>query len=94
MIFIVQVRKRSGCRFNLLMNNGELRELSRESEIVDAISGKRRTDHKLYYPADFLMDDPSKKNIKKQIRSLLAIEAMSIMSIVCLIWGVGDERLC
>ncbi|MGX6445473.1 HD domain-containing protein [Neobacillus sp. K501] len=58
---------------HLLMKNSELKELSRESEIVDAISGKRRTDHKLYYPADFLMDDSSKKNIKKQIRSLLEI---------------------
>jgi uncharacterized protein len=56
---------------NLLLNNGELRELSRESEIVEAISGKRRTDHKLYYPADFLMDDTKKKNIKKQILELL-----------------------
>ena len=56
---------------NLLMKNGDLRELSRESEIVEAISGKRRTDHKLYYPADILSDDSSKKNIKKQIRSIL-----------------------
>src|SRR5690606_26572074 len=31
---------------HLLMPNGELRELSRESTIVQAISGKRRTDHK------------------------------------------------
>lgn len=58
---------------HLLMKNGELRELSRESEVVDAISGKRRTDHKLYFPADFLADDSSKKNIKKQIRDLLEI---------------------
>lgn len=56
---------------HLLMKNGELKELSRESEIVDAISGKRRTDHKLYYPADFLEDDSSP--IKKQIRDLLEI---------------------
>jgi uncharacterized protein len=55
----------------LLMKNGEVRELSRESQIVDAISGKRRTDHKLYFPADLLKDDSSKKNIKKQIRNLL-----------------------
>ncbi|MBP3039110.1 HD domain-containing protein [Bacillaceae bacterium Marseille-Q3522] len=55
----------------LLMKNGEIRELSRESEIVDAISGKRRTDHKLYYPADLLDDYTSKKNIKKQIQTLL-----------------------
>ncbi len=40
----------------LLMPNGELRELSRESVLVDAISGKRRTDHKLYFPADFIYD--------------------------------------
>lgn len=58
---------------HLLMHNGELKELSRESEIVDAISGKRRTDHKLYYPADFLEDDSSKKNVKKQIRALLEL---------------------
>ncbi|MDR4950102.1 HD domain-containing protein [Neobacillus cucumis] len=56
---------------HLLMKNGELRELSRESEIVDAISGKRRTDHKLYYPADFLEDDSSQKELKQQIRTLL-----------------------
>ena len=56
------------------MRNGDIRELSRESEIVDAISGKRRTDHKLYYPVDLISDDRSKKNIKKQIRSLLGIE--------------------
>lgn len=58
---------------HLLMKNGELKELSRESEIVDAISGKRRTDHKLYFPADFIYDDSSKKNLKKQIRFLLEL---------------------
>ncbi len=42
---------------HLMMKNGELRELSRESDIVDAISGKRRTDHKLYYPADLVGED-------------------------------------
>ena len=58
---------------HLLMSNGELRELSRESEIVDAISGKRRTDHKLYYPADFLLDDASEKEVKMKIRALLEL---------------------
>lgn len=38
----------------LQMPNGELTELSRSSEIVDAISGKRRTDHKMYFPEDVL----------------------------------------
>ncbi|MEH7106217.1 HD domain-containing protein [Bacillus sp. JJ1764] len=58
---------------HLLMKNGELKELSRESEIVDAISGKRRTDHKLYYPADLLEDDLDDQDIKKQIRQFLEI---------------------
>ncbi|HZG71390.1 MAG TPA: HD domain-containing protein, partial [Chondromyces sp.] len=57
----------------LLMKNEELRELSRESDIVDAISGKRRTDHKLYFPADLLGDDTSKRTIKRQIRGILEI---------------------
>jgi uncharacterized protein len=56
---------------HLLMKSGELKELSRESEIVDAISGKRRTDHKLYFPADFIQDETTKKNTKKQIQALL-----------------------
>jgi HD superfamily phosphohydrolase len=59
---------------NLLMKNGELRELSRESDVVDAISGKRRTDHKLYFPADLIADDAIKSNVKKQIRVLLDID--------------------
>ncbi|MCA1040209.1 HD domain-containing protein [Bacillus infantis] len=58
---------------HLQMKNGDLRELSRESEIVDAISGKRRTDHKLYYPADLIMDEGSKKTVKKKIREMLEI---------------------
>ncbi|REJ30968.1 HD domain-containing protein [Caldibacillus debilis] len=57
----------------LLMPGGELRELSQESEIVEAISGKRRTDHKLYFPLDFLLDESSKKNVKRTIRKLLNI---------------------
>jgi HD superfamily phosphohydrolase len=59
---------------HLLMKNGEIHELSRESEIVDAISGKRRTDHKLYYPADFIYNDSTHKDIKAQIRALLELD--------------------
>jgi hypothetical protein len=55
------------------MPNGDVRELSRESEIVDAISGKRRTDHKLYFPQDVLEDLSSKKTAKKKIREILGI---------------------
>ncbi|MCG3087027.1 HD domain-containing protein [Sporosarcina cyprini] len=40
----------------LQMPGGELRELSRSSDIVDAISGKRRTDHKIYFPEDLLIE--------------------------------------
>lgn len=55
----------------LLMPNGELRELSRESEIVEAISGKKRTDQKLFYPHDFLYETGRKGKIKDKIISLL-----------------------
>ncbi|MFJ8066004.1 HD domain-containing protein [Psychrobacillus sp. NPDC096426] len=56
---------------HLLKPSGEIRELSRESEVVEAISGKRRTDHKLYFPEDFLTEDGKKKALKKQILQLL-----------------------
>ncbi|QPC47761.1 HD domain-containing protein [Mangrovibacillus cuniculi] len=58
---------------HLLMPSGELRELSRQSSIVDAISGKRRTDHKLYFPADLLRDERTRKNTKRQIRAILEL---------------------
>ena len=58
---------------HLLKPNGDIRELSRESEIVEAISGKRRTDHKLYFPQDILEDQTSKRAIKKKIREILGI---------------------
>jgi len=56
---------------HLLMPDGELRELSRESEIVDAISGKRRTDHKLYFPLDFIREKPMDESIRKELFQLL-----------------------
>ncbi|MGG1572902.1 HD domain-containing protein [Fictibacillus sp. NRS-1165] len=54
---------------NLLKANGEIRELSGESDVVEAISGKRRTDHKLYYPAELIekIDDNILKEKIKQI---------------------------
>ncbi|WP_217586371.1 HD domain-containing protein [Lentibacillus saliphilus] len=39
---------------HLLMPTGDLKELSRQSDIVESISGKKRTDHKLYFPMDML----------------------------------------
>ncbi|WP_062108381.1 HD domain-containing protein [Bacillus niameyensis] len=56
---------------HLSMSDGELHELSRESTIVEAISGKRRTDHKLYYPEDLLTDYSKHAEIKQQIMSIL-----------------------
>ena len=54
----------------LQMPNGELRELSRSSEIVDAISGKRRTDHKIYFPEDLLesKENPLYEKILRMLR--------------------------
>ncbi|SIT70010.1 HD domain-containing protein [Edaphobacillus lindanitolerans] len=56
---------------HLLMPDGELRELSRESDIVDAISGKRRTDHKLYFPENLLREGRKKKVFRQQILDIL-----------------------
>jgi uncharacterized protein len=39
--------------------------------LVDAISGKRRTDHKLYFPADFIYDFSTKRTTKKKIIEIL-----------------------
>ncbi|UOY91273.1 HD domain-containing protein [Ectobacillus sp. JY-23] len=55
----------------LLMPNGELRELSRESDIVEAITGKKRTDQKLFYPHDLIYEDGKKGKVKEKIISLL-----------------------
>lgn len=58
---------------HLVMPNGELRELSRESDIVEAISGKRRTDHKLYFPIDMLDQCTDRHKVEK-IKKLLGLE--------------------
>jgi HD superfamily phosphohydrolase len=55
----------------LQTQKGELRELSRESTIVEAISGKKRTDHKLYFPLDILDDETEHKELKRQIKAIL-----------------------
>ncbi|MFD2707161.1 HD domain-containing protein [Salibacterium lacus] len=55
---------------HLLMPNGRLRELSRESDLVEAISGKKRTDHKLYYPKEWL-EAPGHEDTKQQIKNML-----------------------
>jgi uncharacterized protein len=55
----------------LLTPGGDLRELSRESDVVEAISGKKRTDHKLYFPLDVLADETEHKEVKRQIKAIL-----------------------
>ncbi|MBU8905833.1 HD domain-containing protein [Desertibacillus haloalkaliphilus] len=56
---------------HLLMPNGKLRELSRESDVVEAISGKKRTDHKLYFPEDVLDDHTEHGEVKRKIKEIL-----------------------
>ncbi|WP_318616947.1 HD domain-containing protein [Sporosarcina sp. YIM B06819] len=57
----------------LQMPNGELSELSRSSDIVDAISGKRRTDHKIYFPEDLLNEGKEQNPLYGQILRILGI---------------------
>ncbi|SDJ74982.1 HD domain-containing protein [Salimicrobium halophilum] len=56
---------------HLLQPNKELKELSRLSDIVESISGKKRTDHKLYFPADELRRMPEDSEVKQRILGIL-----------------------
>ena len=55
----------------LKMPNGELSEISRSSDVVDAISGKRRTDHKLYFPEDLLEAGKAENPLYHKILQML-----------------------
>ncbi|MFT8363653.1 MAG: HD domain-containing protein [Sporolactobacillus sp.] len=55
----------------LLMPDGSLRELSQESDVVASITGKRRTDHKLYYPKDRVLALPETSPVRRAICGLL-----------------------
>ncbi|PBB06379.1 MULTISPECIES: HD domain-containing protein [Salimicrobium] len=55
---------------HLLQPDGGLKELSRLSEIVESISGKKRTDHKLYFPADTI-EQISDEKAKQRIKGIL-----------------------
>ncbi|GIO25290.1 HD domain-containing protein [Oceanobacillus sp. J11TS1] len=55
---------------HLLMPDGGLKELSRHSDIVEAISGKKRTDHKLYFPKDRVQSIED-ADLKKRILDIL-----------------------
>lgn len=54
----------------LQMPNHELRELSTESDVVEAISRKIRTDYKLYYPLD-LLELIEDQQLKQAIKNIL-----------------------
>src|SRR5699024_2915542 len=54
----------------LQMSSNELKELSTYSVIVDAITGKTRQDHKLYFPEDSIQTIENEA-LRKQIKKLL-----------------------
>ncbi|SDB81653.1 hypothetical protein SAMN05421734_101120 [Pelagirhabdus alkalitolerans] len=57
----------------LLKSDQSLQELSGASEIVESISGKKRTDHKLYFPADIIKQLPNDDQ-KTRIKQLLGMK--------------------
>lgn len=59
----------------LQMPSRELKELSEHSTIVDAITGKTRTDHKLYFPKD-MIDGLEDTVLQQDIYSLLYEKGM------------------
>ncbi|MDQ0159357.1 HD domain-containing protein [Alkalibacillus salilacus] len=56
---------------HLQLPSGELKELSRQSEIVESISGKKRTDHKLYFAKDLIDQLPDNDVSKQRIYDIL-----------------------
>ncbi len=61
-----------GCQpILLLMPDGKLRELSRESHLVEAMSRKEQTDRKLYYPYEMIDDNTHHTEMKSKIRRIL-----------------------
>lgn len=55
---------------HLQMPDDSLKELSRHSDIVESISGKKRTDHKLYFPLDKL-NNLEDETVKQAILEIL-----------------------
>ncbi|MEC1176912.1 HD domain-containing protein [Metasolibacillus meyeri] len=55
----------------LQMINGEVRELSQESSLVDSIAGRLKTDHKVYYPEEILTDYTADEAFKQELHLLL-----------------------
>ena len=55
----------------LLMPNGEIRELSQESLIVDAIAGRIKSDHKVYFPKEILYDESIDASLRSELYKLI-----------------------
>ncbi len=58
----------------LLMENGETKELSKASFVVESLTGRIQTDRKLFYPIDKLLDKNTYKEEKERILKILAID--------------------
>src|SRR5690625_694332 len=56
---------------HLTMPDHQLKELSRHSDIVEVISGRKRTDHKLYFPKDLLEGLADDSEAKQRINEIL-----------------------
>lgn len=61
----------------LQMPDGSLKELSEQSTIVDAISGKTRVDYKLYFPLDLLKAHEDQQTVKEVIDILTQYGSIS-----------------
>src|SRR5699024_8597840 len=61
----------------LQMPDGSLKELSEESTLVDAISGKTRKDFKLYFPLDLLKQHPNQSVVQEILAVLTRYESIS-----------------
>lgn len=55
----------------LLMQDGKQRELSEESQIVEAIAGRIKVDHKVYYPEELFTDERIPVALREEIKQLI-----------------------
>lgn len=59
----------------LLMQDGQQQELSEQSLIVEAIAGRIKVDHKVYYPEELFDNENTPLSLRNEIRQLLQITA-------------------
>ncbi len=59
----------------LLMQDGQQQELSEQSLIVEAIAGRIKVDHKVYYPEELFDNENIPLSLRNEIRQLLQITA-------------------